>query len=95
VVGADIIDTTVDLDLQANAIVFADATAGNITINLPAAQRGFDIIVKKTDVSGNTVTLDGSGSEEIDGSTTYPLSTQYDSVRVLGTGSEWFIIGAS
>ncbi|MBN4066007.1 hypothetical protein JYT51_01585 [Candidatus Amoebophilus asiaticus] len=52
--------------------ILGDASSGNITITLPASSgiTGRIYVIKKTDSSGNTVTLDGNASETIDGSTT-------------------------
>ena len=69
-----------------------DATAGNFTITLPAAtsSTGVELTFKKTDVSANTVTIDGNASETIDGVTTKVLTAQYQSLTIICTGSEWW-----
>ena len=45
-----------------------DATGGNVTITLPPAASfpGKFFIIKRQDASGNTVTIQPSGSDEID-----------------------------
>ena len=71
----------------------ADASGGAITVNLPAAataKNGFYITIKKTDSSANGVTIDGDGSETIDGDTTKVLTNQYQVITVVSDGSEWF-----
>lgn len=75
-------------------LILADATAGNITVALPAAasSSGTTLVVKKTDVSVNTVTLDGNGAETIDGVTTKVLSAQYASLMIFCNGTAWWII---
>jgi hypothetical protein len=77
--------------------IFVDATSAAVTITLPAAsgtgQPGRTYIIKKTDVSGNAVTVDGNASETIDGATTYALSAQYKYVTIQSNGTNWFIIG--
>lgn len=50
-------------------------------------------VIKKTDASGNAVTVGTTSSQTIDGSTTYSLATQYKYVVVQSNGSNWFIIG--
>jgi hypothetical protein len=74
--------------------VLSNATWWNITINLPAAASNTNAIidVKKTDVSANTVTVDGNWGETIDGVTTKVLTTQYESLTIICDGSNWFII---
>lgn len=66
-----------------------------MTITLPAATADLDglvYVVKKVDSSGNTVTIDGNGSETIDGATTKVLSAQYDTVSIVCDGSNWLVI---
>lgn len=76
-------------------VVLCNASSGAITLNLPAASSnsGRTYIVKKIDSSGNRVILDGSSSETIDDSTTYILTSQYDSIQVMCDGTEWWVIG--
>lgn len=80
-----------------NKLILVDATAAPTTVDLLAAATaldGFVLIIKKTDNSSNTVTIDGNASETIDGNTTLVLSTQNDAVLLVCDGSNWFI-GAS
>jgi len=71
-----------------------DASSAAVTITLPLAAQslGRTLIVKKTDSSGNAVTLDGNGSETIDGSTTAVVSVQYVALMVMCDGTEWWIV---
>lgn len=73
--------------------VLVDASGGNVTVNLPAASgnSGETIMVKKTDNSVNTVTIDGNSTETIDGNLTEVISGQYDSIQVVCDGSNWYI----
>jgi|GEM_PF-3875382 len=73
--------------------IWCDATSGNITITLPTAVGigGKSYIVKKTDATANTVTLDGAGSETLDGATTIVIGTQYQSYSIMSNGTNWFI----
>jgi len=74
-------------------IVLADATSGAITVNLPAASTtGRELVVKKVDSSANAVTIDGNGAETIDGATTQVISVQYDAVKIVSDGTEWWIV---
>jgi hypothetical protein len=74
-----------------NEVILADATAGQITINLPAASTGATVKIKKIDASANTVVMDGDALEEIDGLTTEDLIAQYESYTLISDGSNWFI----
>jgi hypothetical protein len=75
--------------------IYVDATGGARTVFLPAAayMSGRVITVKKTDASGNTVTLDGNGAETIDGAATLVISTQNHARTVISDGVNWRIIG--
>jgi|TARA_Y100000034_G_scaffold4932_2_gene5721 hypothetical protein len=72
-------------------IVLADATSGAFSLTLPPAtdSRGFVFYIKKTDSSTNAVTIDGNGSETIDGVATKALSVQYESATIVSDGSNW------
>lgn len=66
-----------------------------ITITLlvaASATEGFIVTIFKSDAGGTVVTIDGNGSETIDGQTTYLLGAQYSSVTLRCDGSNWTII---
>lgn len=89
------VSTTTNYTLSsADTGVLADATGGAITITLPAAASNTDVqfFIKKIDSSGNTVTVDGNGSETIDGATTQVISTQYATLTVYSNGTSWFLL---
>lgn len=69
-----------------DSIIPVDATAGVVTVTLPATPSG-QYTIKKIDASANAVTVSGT----IDGAASYALSSQYDSVTVAG-GTEWHVI---
>tara|TARA_S200002703_G_scaffold160084_1_gene176765 strand:+ start:46941 stop:47963 length:1023 start_codon:yes stop_codon:yes gene_type:complete len=67
-----------------------NATSGSATYTIPLAattKNGFDVSVIKTDASANTVTLQASGSDTINGSSSIVLSGQYDCVTIVSDGS--------
>jgi len=73
------------------AYIYTPTTA--ITVNLVAAATcgsGFKYQIKNR--STNTITIDPSGAETVDGSSTFTLSTQEASVTLITDGSNWFII---
>lgn len=75
------------------AAVYADASAGAITITLPtsATLQGYTVNVIKTDSSANAVTVKGSGTELINALNTFDLTNQYDPVRIKSNGTQNFI----
>ena len=73
--------------------VFLLTPSVDITVNLPAAATagsGYKYQIKN--LSANTITVDPSGSETIDGAATFALSSQYSSITAICDGSNWFII---
>lgn len=80
--------------LATDYLLLVNATAGAVTVNLPAAasSAGALIVVKKADASGNAVTIDANASETIDGATTQALASQYDALTVACDGTGWWIV---
>jgi len=74
--------------------ILVDTTGGAITINLPLASEkyGRTLIIKKTDAAANNVTIDGSGSETIDGATTKVLTARYETYQIQSDGVGWHTI---
>lgn len=74
------------------------APASNTTITLPAAGTagdGFQIGIKRTNDAGTyTLTVDGSGSETIDGETSLTMEQNGALVWLVCDGSNWFITSA-
>ena len=71
--------------------IYTPSTA--ISVNLVAAATcgsGFKYQIKNR--SANTITIDPNGSETVDGSATFALSTQEASLTLITDGSSWFII---
>lgn len=86
---------TVDATLTTSqTVVLCDASGGAITVTLPAASgnAGRHYHIKKIDSSGNAVTIEGDGSETIDGKTTQAIAVQYNSINIVCDGSEWHIL---
>lgn len=96
VMGAASAVTTITVDTTlttAHNIVLVDASTGAVTLTLPAAAvyAGPGYTIKKIDASANAVTIDGSGAETIDETTTRILTMQYDAVEVMSDGTEWWL----
>lgn len=87
--------TTTYTIVSTDYTVTGDATSGAFTITLPTAASvaGKIYVIKKTDSSGNAVTVGTTSSQTIDGSTTYSLATQNKYVTVQSNGSNWIVIG--
>jgi len=78
----------------ANFVVLGDCTSNAITLNLPAVSgnSGLTYFIKKIDSTINAITVDGSGSETIDGATTAVINNQYETIRIVCNGTNWSII---
>lgn len=66
--------------------------SGTFTVTLPAASSSTNKVVYIKNISNGTVTVDGNSSETIDGSTTYTITDQYESVTLICDGSAWYIL---
>jgi len=75
-------------------MVLCNASSNSITITLPAASNNNRRIynIKKTDSTGNSITIDGNASETIDGTLTKSLNLQYESLTIICDGSNWHIM---
>lgn len=81
---------------QNGVLLSVDASAGAIAINLPAvstAGDGFVVSVKKTDSSGNAITVNADGSDTIDGGGSVVVSTVNSGTTLVAdtdaTPDEW------
>ena len=88
--------STQTLTATQSGYVVVQATEA-VTLNLPAvsgnAGLAYTIKLDSAAVGQYTVTLDGDGSEEIDGSTTNTqINTWYDYLKIVTDGVEWFIV---
>lgn len=77
--------------------ILGNASAGQITLTLPAASAYVNGILyfKKIDASTNTVIIDANGNELIDGSYTYVISSQYNSIAIQSNGTAWYVLYTS
>ena len=87
------------LSIDQQGLVDVDATAGAVVALLPpvaSVPRGTWFQIKKTDSGANDVTITGSAAENIDGSNTYILDVQYDTILVQSNKdqTEWLVTAA-
>jgi hypothetical protein len=74
--------------------ILCNNTVAAITIGLPTAAgcAGRIYVIKKISPAGYTVTVDGFGSETIDGNLTYALILQYSFIMIQSDGTSWWIL---
>lgn len=70
-----------------------DSSGGAVLITLPSALGGgwIRIIDSAGAAETNAITLDGAGAETVNGSATYVIESNRQSVLLLSTGSAWVI----
>lgn len=80
-------------------VLSVEAPTANVTVNLPAVASvpsGRTYIVKRDATATHTVTLDGSGSETINGATTRAVGAAgtAGAAVIISDGAEWHVIGS-
>lgn len=75
-------------------VLYCDATSGSFTLTLPnaAAFAGHTIHVVLTSNTLNTVTLQTTGSELINASSTFAFTGQYKNITLKSNGAKFFLI---
>jgi hypothetical protein len=75
-------------------LILGNATSAAFTVTLPTAVgiKGKRYTVKKTDASANAVTVDGNGSETIDGALTKALGSQFATITIVSDNAAWQIV---
>lgn len=91
-------NTVVAVTTTYNALVTDNTilcSGSAFTVNLYTAvgNKGRRLTIKKTDASfTNIITIDGVGSQTIDGTTTKTLNTQYEDYTIESDGANWSVI---
>jgi len=87
-------DTTITTD---HDIVLINAVSANVSAALAAAS-GLEHKIytfKRVDSSSNTAAVTPNGSDTIDGSSPFDLSSQYQFITIVSNGTNWYIIAKS
>lgn len=82
--------TTTYTYLPTDYTIICDSTGGSFTTSLEATPITGQVHVFKKKVAANTCTLSGGGNN-IDGSTSIAVTTQYTSLTVQFDGTQWWI----
>lgn len=91
----NVVDVGVDIVVaDYNRTILVNASGGNRTVTLFAAatDKWRKLTIKKTDATANTVTIAAAGAETIDGSPTFVLTVQNQSIEIQTDGTTWWII---
>jgi hypothetical protein len=78
--------------------VRCDPTSAGFTVTLPSAGDGpqggigNQIKIKNVSNSANTITVDGNGSQMIDGALTFSMSSARECITLESDGSSWMVV---
>lgn len=74
-------------------LVFIDSTSNSVTASLPAASGngGKEFSFKRIH-QNNIVTIQASGSEQIDGLSTFTINHKYQSIGIVSNNINWYIV---
>ena len=80
--------------LATDAIILADATAGQITVTLPTAVgiAGRVYMIKKTDTTSYKVIIEGNGTETINDEYNQELCFEGDAPQLFSDGANWHFV---
>lgn len=82
--------------LVTDEIVRSNSSSGSLTHTLPACSTtriGHRVTVKDVGTAGNTTSVKGSGTDQVDGAVTYATAlARYESATFLNNGSSWDVI---
>lgn len=69
-------------------------TGTTVTVTLPSAALNAEITIKDSTGEANdqNITINTPGAETIDGAASLTISSNYESVRLVSDGSNWFIL---
>lgn len=84
---------------QNDYVISVEVPTANVTITLPpvaSVQPGRTYIIKRDATATFTVTLDGDGSETINGATTRAVgaAATAGAAVIISDGGEWHVIGS-
>lgn len=83
------------IDSSTTETIFViDTNAGDITVQLSnhTSHKNQQFIFKKWTSDGNKVFIETGGGQDIDGLNTYELTTQYQTLTIVGSNHGWLII---
>jgi len=89
------VTSATDLVLNTDHTLLANAASNAITFTLPAAGTNLTtqvLVFRKVDTTANAITIDGQGSETIDGTTTIKLTQPNQSVILQAGFGSWHIV---
>jgi len=81
------------LDTDSGSTIDVDSSAASCIQTLPAASVGNVVyVIRKTDASVNTVTIAANGTDLINGSATYVLTSQNQTITLISRNASFWIV---
>jgi hypothetical protein len=77
---------------SAGDFVLANATSAGFNVTLPPVSQAALVAVKKTDASGNAVTVETSDESTIDGLSSISLGYEYATATLVSDGAAWHVV---
>jgi len=83
-----------DADLGVANFVKVDATAGDVTLTLPAASASFrrSWIILKVDSTSHQITVATQGGDLLNGESSFSFDFPFDSVMIVCDGAAFYIV---
>ena len=77
--------------LSSDQFVLADTSSGGFTVTLPSAVglKGQEFWVLSSGTGTNNLTVEGAGSETINGALNVVINAQYEVVHVISDNANW------
>jgi hypothetical protein len=73
--------------------IYTGTTAATVTLPTAAGITGRMYTIKNASTNSSTLTISTTSSQFLDGTLTYAMATQYQTVSVVSNGTSWNIIG--
>lgn len=75
-----------------DSTILADTTSAGFAVTLPTAVGSTKRYTIKKIASANTLTINTTSSQTIDGSTSIAITAQYESISVVSDNSNWHVV---
>ena len=96
IISSFVVISSTPVTATVGSIQLVNASGGNRVVNLPLAATALAssmIAIKKTDSSGNTVTIQAAGGDGIDDGTSLVLSLINETVKLVSDGAnKWWVV---
>ena len=70
-----------------------DSSGGAVTVTLPAPKSGVTISIKDIgNAETNNITINPNAAEDIDGTSSYVITSNFETIKLTSDGTDYFII---